>query len=202
VDVKEKWETIGWIGLGIAWIVSKLYEYIKSKKKKIPETDANNDLDKKIYPILHKIRNKFRGSSVYLQQFHDGQRAYSGQSLQRKTITHEVTDADVTPINGRLINDSTHRYLSKLRTYGDYYIPDVEALNVSDAEKGDVELYQFCRDLGVKSLYYLRIADIKEDVTIATLNLHFPFKDALFDPAYRNEIKRYRNQLESIFDKI
>lgn len=206
--LKEFGESFGYLVLGVGWVIKKLIEYFNRKKSKIPLTDSNNELDKEIYPVLHTLRNRYRASRVYIQQFHNGTRAYSGQSLQRKTITHEVNDDGVEKIkpyfDGRLISESTHRVLAILRTFGEYYVDDIENLNPPDKEKPgrDKELYQWCIDNKIKSLYYVRVADIREDVTVATLNLHFPIKDGLFDTSFRSDVKKHRRLLESIFDKI
>jgi len=201
MDWKEIWETYNWVIVGILYMLNKIRVAIKDKWKNRSQADESNKTDEKIDPIVDTLQKRYRAMRAHIFQFHDGTKAYSGQSLQRKTMTHEAVADGVKRLkhdfDNVLISDSMHRILKILRIEGEYFVRDTEEVKTIDPD-----FYGFLKRNKIQSLYYLRIRDLKDNTTIATLNLHFFLKDGIMDEDSRIDIRGMRRDIENIFDKI
>lgn len=155
--------------------------------------------DSKIDPILWTLLQRFNCLRVYILQFHNGNKFYTGQSIQRKTVTHEVP---YEYINGMIPIKPTHenipvsRMMQKIilvlekQTY--YYVEEPDMI------KGEnPDLVNWMSVYSVGSLIYLRINN-KDGEMAAMLCLHFPNKRAI-NSGHIHRLTEGKKRLESIF---
>jgi hypothetical protein len=205
IQLKDWFETAMMIGVGIVYAVSKYFEYRKKKevehKQKQHTLDRNTEIDGLIYPILWELCMQFACMRVYLQQFHNGTKFYTGQSIQRKTVSHEVVGhRSIVKVkqnhDGVLISEMMHKILMELRLNGYYMVRKTDEVKLAFPD-----LYDWMNVYEVSSLLYVRLVDSKTRETVATLNFHFNHDNPLTD-ADLDEILQTKKRLESIFDKL
>ncbi len=183
------------IGYGIDKI--RIYFRNKRKKKTLGHLDLNTAIDSAIYPILWDLLGRFGAGRVYIVQFHNGSNFYTGQSIQRKTVSHEV--AIRLPklkmnFDNVLISEMTHKMLREMM-FGDYFHVD----SIYDL-KADEDLSDWMNVYGAQALYHFRLVD-KFNNTVATLNMHWNSTNPL-KPMDVDYILQAKKAIESIFNKI
>jgi hypothetical protein len=183
------------VAVGIGWIAAKIKEILRRKKPS--SLDQSLKIDQLLYPILWDLLGRFGAGRVYIVQFHNGSNYYTHQSIQRKTVSHEV--AIKLPklkanFDNVLISEMTHKILVSM-LQGDYYNVD----SIYDLDQND-DLVNWMNVYGVRALYYFRIVD-KKGNTVAMLNMHWPHTEPLkaIDVEYILEAKK---GIESIFNKL
>lgn len=201
----EKFELISFFSMGALYLINEIrkwYSETRSKKKKRQQKieDAVR-LDSEIYKVLWHLQGKFSCLRVYITQFHNGETFYTGQSIQRHTVSHEVTaqGKQVQPIKlnygNVLISERLHMILVHLIRHSIFRIDDVSSLKNSN----DEDVYWF-ETYGVKSFVYFKINDTKNRL-IAVLNIHWDVVNPVTsrDVSYIIETKK---RLETIFNSI
>lgn len=175
----------------------------QQKKKRIkklsskPE-DLLSSLEKesKIYPILWEMMVSFRAMRIYIIQFHNGDKYYSGQSIQRYSMTHEIHDPAIgsikksyTAISMDVEMNSMVQLVIKDTILG---INDVNKMMESEGK--DILMFS-----GVKSVYMYLIRN-KKFQPIGLLYLTFPITNGLHEQAV-SSIRLKVNELENILTK-
>lgn len=199
-DVTDKQELITW---GIAIAVYALNEFRKwrlKRKKKKSTIDFDMDIHFQINSILYQMLMIYRACRVLIIQFHNGEEYYTGQSMIRMTVTNEVVFPGVKKIsqdyNGIHVSSIMHSLMREIRALDYVYIPSKEEGESKIDTLGDV-----MTDLEMKSFMLIRIAQRKNDHTVAILALHFPHEKAL-NREYITTLMRSKHRLETIFDRL
>lgn len=193
----KEWAAVGVLVGGIIYgFVRKIF------KKKHPTIDKDVKFSAPIYEILVEILFKLPATRTFIKQFHNGNEYYSGQKIQRLSISHEKCRPDVTPI----------------KTYHDNIQVPTEVHDVigymEDKRKdwfwsGDVaslvdvypELDTWQKTYGVKRVLFFRLHDKKTDDTIGLLGITFNhnFRLDITDIHYLTKKKK---EIESEFLKV
>jgi hypothetical protein len=107
-------------GAIIAFAIYYLINLLIKKYGKNNSLKQSNILASKIYPILWKALNTFRASRIYIIEFHNGEKTYSSQHIQKMTAMYEVNIEHVEKVSSKLkdiiVDENTHTIISLLRT--------------------------------------------------------------------------------------
>ena len=205
MHVSDYAEQAAIISMVVLYIFNE-YRKIRSdrKKKRYVGLDKNLYIDSQIYPILWDLLIKYRAIRVFIVQFHNGSSFYTGQSIQRMTVSHEVTvDRSIIDIrkthDNVQISEMDHRILVDVKSQEYYFIDDISILR-GGPEHNEV-IADWMEVYGTKAMYVYRLIDKKTKETVATLNLHFNFLDPL-DESHAKQIKEMKKRLEAIFDML
>lgn len=192
------------IQMGIFVGVLTLYLVIELKKIRIRRKrslEENLKIDAEIYKILWHLQGTLKAIRVYVTQFHNGDNFYTGQSIQRQTVSHEVLMQDLgngvmslKPTHTDVLIDSlNHEIIMQCARTGIYYEKNIALVDRR-------QLAPWMQYYGVKSLYYFRIND-KKGRMIAMLNLHFNLGDPIQDREVLHA-EECKKKMEYIFNKI
>lgn len=205
MNFKDVLDTGAIIGVALVYVLNEVRKILaRRKKKRSVGIDKNMIIDSQVYAMIWPIMIQYKAIRVFLTQFHNGSMFYTGQSIQRMTVSHEVLyDSRVLASVKRnndnvLVSELDHRILTDIKK-GDYYwVHNVDEL------RGDQfkEVIADWMDVyGTKSMYVFRICDKKNHETVATLSLHFNFTDGLSDIGI-GQLMELKKQIEAIFDKL
>lgn len=172
-----------------------VFVYNKIRNKKKPQTvESGVALNEKIYPLLWRLTMDYRAVRATIIQFHNGDFFYTGQSIQRNTMTHEVCYTGIPPIkaqmDNQLISNLMHAILKNLYPHGRWGFDDPETADLNSEMAMD-ELNSMCSLQKIKSAHYFRITD-KNDRTVGILCLHWNFKMPLDSMAMEEIMTRVR----------
>jgi hypothetical protein len=200
MSLKDYFETGSIIAAAVIYIYREWWKSRRDTKVvKSKSLDENELINGKIYPVIWEVLYSTFASRVFITQFHNGTNFYTGQSIQRQTISHEVNKRNVSKVgqyyDNVLLSELDHRIILDMRRGGYFHVD-----NIKDAEV-DTELHEYMEKHNLKALYYFRILDKKTGHTVAILNIHWDRVDPIL-PINVSEIEDYRNKLESIFDKL
>lgn len=187
--------------IGTALIVA--VKWLLDKRKKLwAGLDKNQMIDAQIYPILWEIKDQYRAIRVFITQYHNGSKFYTGQHIQRMTVSHETCTRlfrKVKDYNDNvLISEMDHRVLVDVTKCQYYWINDRNELKGNELNEQIIdwmEVYQ------AQSMYVFRIIDKSTKETVATLHIHWTVKNPLSDLQV-GEIMEMKKRLEAIFDKL
>jgi hypothetical protein len=195
-------DTIVVLGSFVTYII---IQALKLRKRK-SGIDFNSEVDKRIYKLLWPILVKFRTSRLFIFQFHNGDNFYTGQSIQRKTMSHEiVADENLVPLikknfDNVLVSELMHDLITILKSeqlFGiDSFAHPTDKLSTRmfNLLIRQSQVYEF------RSMYMFRIVN-KKGQTVAILGMHWKHVQPLNDndKAYLLEYKR---QFESVFNTL
>jgi hypothetical protein len=155
---------------GLFLVLSKLVEVWLSGRLKSKNTLADAvDKAGKIYPILWELVNEFHPKRVAIFQFHNGGHYFSGESIQRMTMTYEVNQTSVrsakADFQSVIISGSYYIGLRDLLDNHMVYYPDVSEMRDSDLRS----LLTYYRS---KGFFATAIFDNKEQL-VAVLTMCF-----------------------------
>jgi len=168
--------------------------------KKSKSLDVTMEINAEIYPVLWELLSTFSAMRVYIVQFHNGSNFYTGQSIQRMTISHEVVrnSRSVRKLNpfydNVLLSSMDHEMLMDMKKGGYFVCTDRSAIK-QDEIADWLELY------GVSSAYHFLINDKNTGEIVATLNIHWDRTDPIL-PIDVIDIQETKKRIESIFDKL
>lgn len=203
----DKWIQTGVVvGAAIWWLIRKIFQ----KKEPHSLNDTIKD-DIVIYDFLADLLFEYNAIRSYVIQFHNGAKYYSGQPIQRLTVSHEKVRPGIKKImpdhDGILVSMEIHDVVREMRKYNDgfYYCPNREHIMESKPE-----LYTWMRDNGVMCLLYIELKDTKTNDPIGILGMHWNYTDGLNegddDPKYHSGkisvLRQSKRQIETIFDKL
>ena len=178
------------------WEFVKMYRIRKHRKKSPVETDSK--ITSKIYAALWPLQGEYRALRVYIIQYHNGDRYYSGQSIQRASVTHEVvspgeSSANHVKANNQNISISTrlHQINIELARTGIFRIDLKEQCK-------EEEMQQWLSVYGVESLFYVKLANERNQI-IGMLCIEWGEPNAIDGRA--PHILEYKKQIETIFNE-
>jgi hypothetical protein len=112
--------------LGAVLLSSYLKNKITHNRERNVKTRIRRDTE--VYQILNDIRKKFNFSRVSIIQFHNGTKYYTGESIQKASVSFETVSPGVKPMANSMqdVPLGTMTYsLYKLAMDGKLCIPDV-----------------------------------------------------------------------------
>ena len=191
-------ETGAVIAVVIYYIFNEIRKEVRIKRKAHKSLDSNVILDAKIYQVLWEILAQYDCMRVYLTQFHNGDNFYTGQSIQRMTISNEVYRKGVDKVKSThdniLMPEMHHRILMDMQRLGVFETG-------IDSQDINPDLQEWMTSYGVRHLFYLSITDGKTRETVATLNIHWN-RNQPISRQQAFDIKEINKKFEKIFDEI
>lgn len=194
MDIKEWIETGVVVGAAIMYIVSKLF------KKKLPNIEKESkEVDSPIYDRLYELLFSYNAFRAYILQWHNGTKYYSGQHIQRMTMSHERNRPGFRSI--KMEHDSIqipveiHEAMRDMKR-GVYYCQNRDTIMDSKPD-----LYNWMRTNGAASLVYFTLVDTKTREPIGLLGLNFNHHNPIND-IHIAEIVQFKRKFEVIFDKL
>ena len=149
----------------ISPIALQITKYLLTKKlspKKYKDT-AKSDII--ISAKLDSIMQKYEADRAWISEFHNGDKTYSGKSLQKFSETYEEAKKGISLeyFNTQSIPTSLFtRFFSELNTKGFYYLNNIDNLNLKDAtDLVGISLESFLQARNIKSFFAAAIKDIK-----------------------------------------
>lgn len=177
-------------------------EWQKRKRVKKISSDPE-DLSKtliadgRIYSVLVDMLIRFRAKRVYVVQFHNGEKFYSGQSIQRMSMTHEVKDPLLESIKKSYISIHLDAEMNEIVQYtikyGGYSIGNIEEVQKSAFR----EMLSYRK---VKSIYIWAIRNKKRQ-PVGLLYLTFPIIHGLNDTDFPAILLKM-NEIENILGEL
>jgi len=154
----------------ISGIISPLclhiLNYYSNKRKENKKHTLDNqhciENEESIVSKLASIKEKFNCDRVWIAEFHNGTKTYSGKSFQKFSTTYEVVNQGVATeaMTTQNIPISLFSpFFDKLKNDYYYYVPDV---NVTD-EILSVTMKGFCSTRGISSFIAVSIKDIRNN---------------------------------------
>lgn len=187
---------VGGVFIYVADKFFKWYSARKAKKRK-SNVDQNHELDAEIYNVITGILIRYNCYRVYVTQFSNGERYFTGQSRMYMNVTHERVRDELQVkkikryIQAQQISKTEHDVLTDVKNLGSYKETTFEGVK-------NVAMQREMKVFGVKSLLYLRVTD-KEGNTAAVLNLHWNFNNELNDDDVQELLATVR-LLENTFE--
>lgn len=190
------------------WITKRNEKREALKKAKLEKEKEERGIDEdlsisgKIYDKLTDLLFLYDATRAFIKQFHNGSAFYSGQKIQRQTVSHEKGRPGIERIkpshDAILIPTEVHNILETMQRTGSqvYYCEDVEGI-----KQEKPELYQWMNNFNARSVLYVKITDLKTGNTIGLLGLTFNHGRALNEQQIK-KIEIHKRQIETIFDKI
>lgn len=196
--------------LGALNELRKWYLKREEVRKKVSSVESDTELISQIYPILWHLLVKFKATRCYLIQYHNGDKFYTGQSIQRMTIYPEVINPEyeyVSPVRPNhenvLISNRMHYIQNKISNFDIYKInsiSEIDELVSTEFTPVKEESISWMKTYKVDSLAYFKIKN-KDNKIIAILCLEWNKPDKVTNDVvyYINE---YKKRLETIFSKL
>lgn len=194
-------QAIGFVG---GLIIYLYYEFKKRRRKLRQNVDNVVALNDRLYPILWQLLVEYRAIRVSIMQFHNGEVYYTGQSIQRNTMTHEVCGPDIAPVkpqfDNRLTSNVIHHVIKMTRDTGHWGFASLDQFQLNmqrDNDEADFRLE--CRQYNIRSAQWFRITDKNNNVT-GLMSIHWNLIQPLDVLAIKNIIHDV-NVLENIFEE-
>lgn len=207
--LKELAPTAILIGLALAAFIYGLVS--KFRKPKHPTLAHDVKFSLPIYNTLGDMLHIIRITRSFVLQFHNGNEYYSGQKIQRMTMSHEkcLPTGDVRPMkrdhDGVLVPDYVHTMMQQMEKDRQdwYWCSDLKSIKNSIPD-----LYEMMREFTVMSILFFQIFDKKTGEPIGLMGLTFNHNFRLMtdgDDINTNDILRlrpYKKDIEAEFNKI
>lgn len=160
----------------IIYLIDRIMTYFKGRKESPGSAFENSTgINDEVMPLLFTLMMDYSAIRVFILQFHNGEKFYTGQDILKMTVTHEVWRTGQprikSSINGVIVDDHTHKVAGELRDDIVACFPDISKMN-------DEELEARLHYLNVASMYYFGIRDRKKRI-VGVLCLHFNYRDAM-----------------------
>lgn len=191
-------EIIIYILTALAYAINEFRKEREKRTKQKPNPaifEKSHESDGKIYPILWRMLIEFQAARIYIIQFHNGDKFYSGQSIQRYSISHEVYIPNLQPIRKNYtmipITYRMHDIINRLKLTGLISVTNIGELPDDDVHKDFMNLHETI------ALHKFHIMD-SQMRTIGILTLHFNKPTVLGDIeilAIETQVNEIRNIL-------
>lgn len=200
LEALKEWDSFG---LFVAALLYGLYQKIFKKKHATIDKDVEFSIP--IYNILVDILLELPAVGVFIKQFHNGNEFYSGQKIQRLSISHEKCKPGVLPVKNYHDNlqvpAEVHDIINHMESQRqDWFWSDDP--RIKNFEDNFPELDTWMKLHATKSIVYLRLYDRKSGATIGLLGVRFNHKfrlDTNDDILY---LTRKKKEIESEFMKV
>lgn len=177
-------------------------QIIRDRAKRRAENSVGNKLEfdravnAEIYPILWQTLTAFKGTRrVAITQFHNGGRFFSGNAINRMTMTHEVTRGNIAhvskSIKDMIISRPFSVTIDELLDKGVAIYNDVNQIE-------DVDLKNYLKYLKAKSMCAVILRDSKER-PIGLIHVSSDEIGIFTDPEIEG-LKVRANNIASIFE--
>lgn len=139
--------------------------FFKRKKEKCKHTLNQNEAIKKDELVTSKLKalmENYACDRVWIAEFHNGGKTYSGKSFQRFSTTYEVVTHGVAPeaVNTQNIPTSIFAlFFKKLCESGYYYTPNIR----QNVDPMSFAMQSFWENRGVSSFACFAIKDIQNN---------------------------------------
>lgn len=192
-----------WAALGVL-VGAAAYGFLKNLfKKKHPTIDKDVKFSAPIYDILVEILFKMPATRTFIKQFHNGSAYYSGQKIQRLSVSHEKCRPDVPPIkkyhDNIQVPTEVHDIISTMdEQHKDWFWSG----DHGTIEEKFPELETWFKSYDVKAVLYFRLYDKKSGETIGLLGVTFNHMfrlDKVSDILYLSKKKK---EIETEFMKV
>lgn len=137
--------------------------FFKKKTSNIKHSlSKNNDIkkDEHIIEKLKKLKETYACDRVWIAEFHNGAKTYSGKSFQKFSTTYEIVGQGIANMATNTQNMPTSifsLFFKKLVETGHYYIKDIKESN----DPTTFAMQSFWENRGVSSFICFSIIDIK-----------------------------------------
>lgn len=176
---------------------------LQEKQKEEAGIDDALKVNAEIYDKLADILLQYNATRAYVKQFHNGSSFYSGQKIQRETVSHEKCRPGVSKISqyhdGIVIPLEDHSVLDDMDKESSdfFYCEDPAIIKLTKPD-----LAQWMTDYNSPSILYLKISDTKTGNTIGLLGINFNHRFALNSKEVREIEAKTKREFERIFDKL
>lgn len=189
-----------WIEAGVWAAAFLIYLFTKIFKKKLPNVERESkEVDNPIYDRLYELLFSYNAFRAYILQWHNGTKYYSGQHIQRMTMSHERNRPGFKSIKTEhdsiQIPVEIHEAMRDMKR-GVYYCENRDLIIDSKPD-----LYNWMRTNGASALIYFTLVDTKTREPIGLLGLNFNHTRPINDPQIA-EILQFKRKFEVIFDKL
>lgn len=196
----DRIEMIGGAAVFLFYLANEIRKYFteRRRRKRKSSVDENHELDAEIYDLITNMLIRHGCHRVYITQFSNGERYFSGQSKLYMTITHERVRDDLKVrkikryVQGQLIGKSMHDILTDIKNTGEFSAEDIDKIEDEDLQ---TEMHTF----EVKRLYYVRITN-QDGNTSGVLNMHWNHKYQL-NEIEMQEVRNAVRLIENAFNK-
>jgi hypothetical protein len=151
----------------------------KQKEEEAKEKDSiryDNQNSSEIYIILWRLLREYLSGRVFIFQFHNGGRYFSGKGMKRSTMSHEVSSFNIPRISadfqGHVMNDAFHDGIREMMELDYLYYPSVDKLPESGTKS-------MLRTYGSKAFFAVVFWDEERRDPIGCLCLCFGKEDPL-----------------------
>jgi hypothetical protein len=134
----------------------------KENKKHTLDDRYSTENEESILSKLESIKEKYNCDRVWIAEFHNGTKTYSGKSFQKFSTTYEVVNQGVATeaITTQNIPISLFTpFFNKLKNDYYYYVPDT---SITD-EILSLTMKSFCSTRGISSFIAISIKDIRNN---------------------------------------
>lgn len=181
-----------------------IYGFFKNIfKKKHPNISSDIKFSIPIYNILNDIIIDLKATRAFIKQFHNGNEFYSGQKMQRLTISHERCAPRVAPLrpyhDGILVPAEVHDIFNEMDTNHKewFWCSDVSTIITTLPE-----LFQWMKSHDVVSVLYFRLRDKKTGDPIGLLGITFNYRFRLDEISDILELTKKKKEIEREFSNV
>jgi hypothetical protein len=183
----------------VIYVIERTVTHFRRKgarKRGAVTFEKNWELNEKLYPVMYDLMMQYHAIRVVIFQFHNGDKYYSGQSIQKMTCSHEVKRPGIKGMkplfNGVQVPENIHHIISAIRTDDYYCVEDVTQL-------GDIDYKEALEFLEVKCLESFAIKDNNGRI-VGLLTIHFNHIRAI-NSAQSQGILLTANEVSSLLNK-
>ena len=203
----EFWEQVkDWSSVGVL-AGAALYGFIKGIYNKLfkkhPTIDTDVKFSAPIYDILTEILFQLPATRAFIKQFHNGSQYYSGQKIQRLSVSHEKCRPDVHPLKMYHDNVQVPTEIHDMVSTMDEDRKDwFWTADHPDLHEKFPELDVWQKTYGSKATLYVRLFDRKTGDTLGLLGITFNHMFRLDKEADILYLMRKKKEIEGEFKKI
>lgn len=141
-----------------------------TKKKESLNSKEHIKTDESILKKLESIKEKYHCDRVWLAEFHNGIKTYSGKSFQKFSVTYECVREGIATeaVNTQSIPTSIFTpFFRKLNEDHFYYVKNIKTQRLSERRSNDYHIAasmdSFWENRGIKSFLALSIKDLENN---------------------------------------
>jgi hypothetical protein len=198
LEAIKEWAAVGVLIGGILYgLLRKIF------KKKHSTIDNDVKFNVPIYDILIELLFRYPATRTFIKQFHNGNEYYSGQKIQRLSMSHEKCRPWINPMkpyhDNIQVPTEVHDVINQMddNRADWYWISDVDK-----CQENFPEMYRWMKSYDVISLLYFRLHDKKSGETIGLMGMTFNHRFRLDDVIDILDIIKKKKEIETEFMKV
>lgn len=198
LEAIKEWAAVGvLVGAALYGFFSKIFK----KKHATISTDVKFSIP--IYDLLVELLLKYPATRTFIYQFHNGSEFYSGQKIQRLSISHEKCRPGVTPLkyyhDNIQVPTEVHEIIREMDDkHMDWYFCD----DVNKMKGLYPDLYRWMKGHDTTSVLYFRLIDKKTREPIGLLGITFNHRFRLDEELDILDILKKKKEIETEFMKV